>query len=87
MRVMGDRGAFVKQHGDVQEAALRDGARPDRAGWGEEPAERWGIFSDGVRIRACQACPALIRISMPVCARVTRRRAAAGGRRRYCHGP
>lgn len=49
MRVMGDRGAFVKQQGDLQEAALRAGQRPDRPGWGEEPPENWGIFSDGTQ--------------------------------------
>ncbi|HEY4275880.1 MAG TPA: Gfo/Idh/MocA family oxidoreductase [Rhizomicrobium sp.] len=47
MRVMGTRGAYVKQHGDVQEAALRAGARPGSAGWGEDSSENWGVFSDG----------------------------------------
>jgi predicted dehydrogenase len=47
MRVMGDRGSFVKQQGDVQEAALRAGERPGGKGWGEEPPANWGIFSDG----------------------------------------
>jgi predicted dehydrogenase len=41
----------VKQLGDIQEPALRAGERPDRPGWGEEPAERWGILSDGVTRR------------------------------------
>jgi scyllo-inositol 2-dehydrogenase (NADP+) len=48
LRVMGDRAAFVKQLGDVQETALRAGERPGSPGWGEEPPERWGILSDGV---------------------------------------
>ena len=52
MRVMGDRAAFVKQHGDVQEAALRAGGRPNTAGWGEDPPDHWGILSDGVTPRA-----------------------------------
>jgi predicted dehydrogenase len=47
MRVMGTRGTYVKQHGDVQEAALRTGARPGSAGWGEDSSENWGMFSDG----------------------------------------
>jgi predicted dehydrogenase len=51
MRVMGDRAAFVKQLGDVQEAALRAGERADRPGWGEEPPERWGVLSDGTTQR------------------------------------
>ena len=57
MRVMGDRGAFVKLQGDMQEAALRDGARPGAAGWGEEPPERWGVFSDGARQEAVPSLP------------------------------
>jgi scyllo-inositol 2-dehydrogenase (NADP+) len=47
MRVLGTRAAYVKLHGDVQEAALRSGARPDRPGWGEEPEERWGLLGVG----------------------------------------
>lgn len=57
MRVMGDRGAFVKLQGDVQEAALREGARPGMAGWGEEPPERWGILSDGSRQESVPSKP------------------------------
>jgi len=57
MRVMGDRGAFVKQSGDIQEAALRAGERPNRPGWGEEPPDRWGILSDGTRPRAIRSEP------------------------------
>jgi predicted dehydrogenase len=47
MRVLGTRAAYVKLHGDVQEAALRSGARPDRPGWGEEPREHWGLLGVG----------------------------------------
>ena len=56
MRVMGDRAAFVKQKGDVQEAALRDGRRP-AAGWGEDPQDQWGILSDGGTQRAIPSLP------------------------------
>ena len=65
MRVMGDRGAYVKEFGDGQEAALRAGGRPDESGWGEEPPERWGKFSDGTRGKRSEASPAPIRNSMP----------------------
>jgi predicted dehydrogenase len=51
MRVMGDRAAFVKQFGDVQEAGLRGGERAGGPGWGEEKPERWGILSDGAARR------------------------------------
>ena len=47
MRVLGSRAAYLKVHGDVQEAALRAGERPDRAGWGEEPREHWGLLGVG----------------------------------------
>jgi scyllo-inositol 2-dehydrogenase (NADP+) len=47
MRVLGSRAAYLKVHGDVQEAALRAGARPDKPGWGEEPAEHWGLLGVG----------------------------------------
>jgi scyllo-inositol 2-dehydrogenase (NADP+) len=49
LRVTGSRAAFLKQHGDIQEASLRQGERPGAAGWGEEPPERWGTLSDGAR--------------------------------------
>lgn len=49
-RLLGSSGAYVKHGLDVQEAALRAGARPG-AGWGEEPEESWGRLGvgDGVR--------------------------------------
>jgi predicted dehydrogenase len=47
MRVLGSRAAYLKVHGDVQEAALRSGERPDKPGWGEEPREQWGLLGVG----------------------------------------
>ena len=47
LRVLGARGAYTKHGLDVQEDALRGGARPTDAGWGEEPAERWGAVGAG----------------------------------------
>ena len=47
MRVLGERGAFVKQHADPQESALRSGIRPVAPDWGREPPESWGIVTDG----------------------------------------
>ncbi len=43
----GSRAAYVKHHADPQEDALRAGARPEGAGWGEEPPERWGTLGAG----------------------------------------
>jgi scyllo-inositol 2-dehydrogenase (NADP+) len=42
LRVLGQRAAYVKSGLDVQEAALRSGARPGDAGFGEEPEPAWG---------------------------------------------
>ena len=42
LRVLGDRGAYVKHGLDVQEELLRAGRRPTEPGWGREPQERWG---------------------------------------------
>jgi predicted dehydrogenase len=47
MRVLGSRAAYLKVHGDVQEAALRSGEWPDKPGWGEEPREHWGLLGVG----------------------------------------
>jgi predicted dehydrogenase len=47
MRVLGSRAGYLKVHADVQEEALRSGARPDRPGWGEEPVEHWGLLGAG----------------------------------------
>jgi scyllo-inositol 2-dehydrogenase (NADP+) len=62
MRVLGSRAAYLKVHGDVQEAALRAGERPDdqatrvsasreiprdQPRWGEEPREHWGLLGVG----------------------------------------
>ncbi|HEV2441504.1 MAG TPA: Gfo/Idh/MocA family oxidoreductase [Steroidobacteraceae bacterium] len=49
MRVLGERAAFVKQHADRQEAALRSANRFIGPDWGEEPPEYWGILTDGAR--------------------------------------
>ncbi|NUO64993.1 MAG: Gfo/Idh/MocA family oxidoreductase [Gemmatimonadaceae bacterium] len=46
-RVLGAEATFTKFGLDVQEAALRAGARPVDAGYGEEPRERWGRLARG----------------------------------------
>jgi scyllo-inositol 2-dehydrogenase (NADP+) len=47
MKLLGSLGAYTKWELDVQEAALRGGALPGEAGWGEEPEHRWGILNRG----------------------------------------
>jgi predicted dehydrogenase len=44
LRALGTSAAYVKWGLDVQEAALREGARPDDPGFGEEPPEAWGLL-------------------------------------------
>jgi predicted dehydrogenase len=46
-RVLGTHATFTKFGLDVQEAALRAGARPGDAGWGEEASTDWGSLTDG----------------------------------------
>jgi predicted dehydrogenase len=41
-RALGSESAYVKWGLDVQEAALREGARPGDGGFGEEPPGAWG---------------------------------------------
>lgn len=47
MRALGPRGAYVKWGMDVQEDALRAGARPEGPDWGVEPREQWGMAGAG----------------------------------------
>ena len=53
-RVLGSRAAFTKHGLDVQEDALRAGARAGGAGWGSEPPERWGELATGEETRAIE---------------------------------
>jgi len=46
-RVLGSRATWTKHDDDVQEARLRAGEDPGKAGFGTEPEERWGILADG----------------------------------------
>jgi len=45
-RLLGERAAFVKYGLDGQEPAMAVGAIPGSPGWGEEPAERWGLLGE-----------------------------------------
>ncbi|MBJ7331659.1 MAG: Gfo/Idh/MocA family oxidoreductase [Solirubrobacteraceae bacterium] len=47
MRVLGERGAYVKHGMDVQEDRLRTGERPDAPAWGVTPADGHGEFVAG----------------------------------------
>ncbi len=46
-RVLGSRAAFTKYGMDVQEDALRAGARPGHPAWGEDVEDRWGTLGAG----------------------------------------
>jgi len=47
LRVVGSRGSFVVDGIDGQEAELKSGMRPDAAGFGAEPPDRWGTVWNG----------------------------------------
>jgi len=57
LRVLGDRAAYVKYGLDVQEEALRAGARPGGPDWGREPQERWGQIGIDGALRAVPTDP------------------------------
>ena len=57
MRVLGLQAAYVKYGMDVQEDALRAGARPAGRGWGLEPPEAWGQLVAGERLRRVRTRP------------------------------
>ncbi len=59
LRIRGLDGEYIKDDLDPQEQQLLDGLRPGDAGFGEEPAERWGSIrtSAGSR-RSCRRCAA-----------------------------
>jgi len=50
-RVLGTTASFTKWGLDVQEAALRAGARPGTPEWGVEPAEQWGTLGTETEVR------------------------------------
>ncbi len=47
MRMTGERGTYVVEGVDVQEAALRAGHGPGASGWGEAPQDAWGVVAGG----------------------------------------
>ncbi len=47
LRVLGSAAGYSVTHLDGQEDALRAGRRPDEAGFGDEPPERWGRLVRG----------------------------------------
>ena len=49
-RVLGDDATFTKFGLDVQESALRAGARPGDPGYGEEPRASWGRVARGADV-------------------------------------
>ena len=57
MRVLGTRAAYVRMHADGQEAALREGERPDRPDWGVEAVARWGLLGAGDDARPVRSEP------------------------------
>ena len=57
LRVMGTDGSYLREVLDVQEDALRAGARPGDATWGREPPELWGQIVDKSGSRVVESEP------------------------------
>jgi predicted dehydrogenase len=57
LRVLGSQAAYVVQHLDGQEDALRAGLQPDAAGFGAETPDRWGRVVRGEAGEAVQSEP------------------------------
>ena len=51
MRVLGSKGAYTKQHSDVQETVLRAGQSAASPGFGEDPPDHWGLLGAGADAR------------------------------------
>jgi len=71
LRVLGSRGAYVVEHLDGQEDALRAGRRPG-AGWGAEPPERWGRLVRGSEVTPVPSEPGGWPAFYAACARALR---------------
>lgn len=56
-RLLGERAAFTKYGLDGQEPALAAGTLPGSPGWGEEPAERWGVLGEDGATRPIRTEP------------------------------
>jgi predicted dehydrogenase len=56
-RLLGQRGAYIKQGMDGQEAALIAGRRPGGPGWGEESPDTWGTIVTGAGPRPLPTLP------------------------------
>lgn len=52
IRLMGTKGAYTKQHADVQESFLRAGKPVSAPGFGEDPPDRWGFLGTEGNVRA-----------------------------------
>ena len=57
LRVLGSRAGYVKWEVDVQEEALRAGARPGDPGFGEDPQESWGLLGTEVDAQPVETAP------------------------------
>ncbi len=57
MRALGSRSAYVKRGLDVQEQALRSGARPGDPGFGVDPPEAWGLLGSEEDAQPVETAP------------------------------
>jgi predicted dehydrogenase len=57
LRALGSRAAYVKWGLDVQEEALRAGARPNDPGFGSEPPDAWGLLGSEDDLQPVETAP------------------------------
>ena len=68
LRVLGSEAAYVVEHLDGQEEALRAGRRPDEAGFGAVPPGRWGRLA-GADEEPVRSTPGVKRFPRGCCVR------------------
>jgi scyllo-inositol 2-dehydrogenase (NADP+) len=76
LRVLGSRAAYLVEHLDGQEEALRAGADPAQPDFGSEPAQRWGRLVRGDESEIVPSQPGRWRDFYPALERAIRTREA-----------
>jgi scyllo-inositol 2-dehydrogenase (NADP+) len=92
LRALGTEAAYVKHGLDVQEEALRAGGSPRDPGFGEEPAEAWGVLGTEAESRPVPTEPGRYvefyeRMEQAIRAAGAKAAAAAGGAEAAAEAP
>jgi predicted dehydrogenase len=87
LRALGSRAAYVKWGLDVQEQALRSGARPGDPGFGVEPPESWGLLGSEEDAQPVETAPGRYVEFYEQMERAIRARGGAGPAAHDAHAP